>query len=610
MEYDQLRGYLRNGSQNAAPLYSITLTNKKLSYNNKAWILPQTLPEEGVEGLAGYPRLIRQVLYNRGYRDAQTVQEFLHGQGDMLDPFLLSDMGKAVERIRAGIANHEKMVVYGDFDVDGISGTALLCQALAEVGAQVTPYIPDRFAEGYGLNPDAMRSIAGEGTQLLLTVDCGIRSLAEVGLAQQLGMDVILTDHHLPGQDIPPAYAVICQKKDEERYPNRHIAGVGLAYKLMLALFRQMEKSSADIEKYLDLVALGTVADVVPLVGENRALVKKGLAVIHQGERVGLLALELVSDIINQEIYKEKKIRVPDPTLVNAEHIGFRLGPRLNAAGRLDSALLGWKLLTTRDESEAAELAARLNVLNGERQEKTEAAYQTASAQVDVEREGRGEEIIFAVNEAFHEGIVGLVASKLTEEHYRPAIVGTAHNGLIRASCRSVEEFHITHALDACRELLVQYGGHSMAAGFSVERQNLQALEEKLLQIARAEVNWEDANPKLELDGQVNAAELNGQIPAIMRGLALFEPTGEGNRKPLLYGQGLRVQEKRLVGKNQNHLKLKLKEGFVMWDAIAFGMGNIIHDLADTVDIAFYYDINDFNGGIQLMVRDIRAGTD
>ncbi|NMB62115.1 MAG: single-stranded-DNA-specific exonuclease RecJ [Chloroflexi bacterium] len=573
------------------------MTYKNLSYSNKAWILPQTLPETGVEGLEGYPRLIQQVLYNRGYRDAQTVQEFLHGEGEMLDPYLLSDVDKAVKRIRAGIANHEKMVVYGDFDVDGISGTALLCQALAEAGAQVTPYIPDRFAEGYGLNLDAMHSIAEEGTQLLLTVDCGIRSVAEVKLAQELGMDVILTDHHLPGEDIPPAYAVICQKKDEELYPNRHIAGVGLAYKLMLALFQQMGKSSADIEKYLDLVALGTVADVVPLVGENRTLVKKGLAVMQQGKRVGLCALEVESGI-------------PDAAQVTAEHIGFRLGPRLNAAGRLDSALLGWKLLTTQDESEAMELAARLNVLNGERQAKTEEAYQTASAQIYVEREGKGEEIIFAVNEAFHEGIVGLVASKLTEEHYRPAIVGTAHNGLIRASCRSVEEFHITHALDACKELLVQYGGHSMAAGFSVERQNVQALEEKLLQIARGEVNWEDANPKLELDGQVNAAELNSQIPAIMKGLALFEPTGEGNRKPLLYGQGLRVQEKRLVGKNQTHLKLKLKEGFILWDAIAFGMGNIINDLADTVDIAFHYDINDFNGGIQLMVRDIRASTD
>lgn len=572
------------------------MTHKKLSYNNKAWILPQTLPQEGVEGLEGYPRLIQQVLYNRGYRDAQAVQEFLHGEGEMLDPYLLSDVDKAVKRIQTGIANHEKMVVYGDFDVDGISGTALLCQALAEAEAQVTPYIPDRFAEGYGLNLDAMHSIAGEGTQLLLTVDCGIRSVAEVKLAQELGMDVILTDHHLPGEDVPPAYAVICQRKDEELYPNRHIAGVGLAYKLMLALFQQLEKSSADIEKYLDLVALGTVADVVPLVGENRTLVKKGLAVIHLGERVGLRALEVESGI-------------PNPILVTAEHIGFRLGPRLNAAGRLDSALLAWKLLTTQDESEAAELAAHLNVLNGERQEKTEIAYQTASAQVYVEREGKGEggEIIFAVNEAFHEGIVGLVASKLTEEHYRPAIVGTAHNGLIRASCRSVEEFHITHALDACKELLVQYGGHSMAAGFSVERQNLQALEEKLLQIARSEVDWVDANPKLELDAQALAAELNGQIPAIMKDLQLFEPTGEGNRKPLLYGQGLRVQEKRLVGKNQNHLKLKLKEGFVVWDAIAFGMGNIINDLADTVDIAFHYDINDYNGSIQLVVRDIRA---
>ena len=557
--------------------------------------MPDPLPEREIAGLQGYPKIIQQILYKRGYRDAQAVQEFLHGEGEMLDPYLLSDVARAVERLQAGIAAGEKMVVYGDFDVDGISGTALLCQALAEVGAQVNPYIPDRFAEGYGLNLDAMHSIAGEGTQLLLTVDCGIRSVAEVSLAQELGMDVILTDHHLPGENVPPAYAVICQKKDEELYPNRHIAGVGLAYKLMLALFQQMEKSSADIGKYLDLVALGTVADVVPLVGENRALVKKGLAVIHQGERVGLRALEVESGI-------------PNPALVTAEHIGFRLGPRLNAAGRLDSALLAWKLLTTRDESEANELAARLNILNSERQEKTETAYQTAVAQVCLDQPGKGGEIIFAVNEAFHEGIVGLVASKLTEEHYRPAIVGTAHNGLIRASCRSVAEFHITHALDACQELLVQYGGHSMAAGLTVERQNLEALEEKLLQIARSEVDWVDANPKLELDAQALAAELNGQLPAIMKDLQLFEPTGEGNRKPLLYGQGLRVQEKRLVGKNQNHLKLKLRESFVVWDAIAFGMGNIINDLADTVDIAFHYDINDYNGSIQLVVRDIRAG--
>lgn len=563
------------------------------SYSGKEWLMPASIPAEGMETLAGYPLLIQQVLFNRGLDNAQQAEEFLHREGDLLDPYLLSDVPKAIDRILQAIANGEKMVVYGDFDVDGITGTALLTHALQEMGASANPYIPDRFSEGYGLNPDAMRSLAQAGTTLLITVDCGIRSPQEVKLAQELGMDVILTDHHLPGEELPPAYAVICQKKNDELYPNPHIAGVGLAYKVMMALFQQAEKGREAMEQYLDLVALGTVADVVPLVGENRTFVKKGLKKIHEGKRPGLRALVAESGILNME-------------LVTSEHIGFRLGPRLNAAGRLDSALLAWKLLTTHDESEACTLAANLNTLNSDRQSKTEEAFQAASEELGA----ADTPVLFAINELFHEGIVGLVASKLTEEYHRPAIVGTDHQGLIRASCRSVEEFNITYALDRCSDLLVQYGGHSMAAGLTIEKDNMEQFKEKLCQIAQSEVDWLETCSKLQLDGEVSAGQIVSQIPAIMKTLELFEPTGEGNNRPLLLNRGMRVVEKRTVGKTAKHLKLKLRDGNILWDAIAFGFGEKMDTIAENVDVAFHFGVNDFNGGIQLVVRDLRKSAD
>ena len=572
----------------------MTLNKKDLSYTHKEWILPEPLPESEVEELAGYPVFIQQILHNRAVDTAQKAEEFLHGEGEILDPYLLSDVPKAVDRILHAIDTEQKITVYGDFDVDGITGTALLTQALQELGADVIPYIPDRFAEGYGLNMDAMRSLAKDATNLLITVDCGIRSSQEIQLARELGMDVILTDHHLPSAELPPALAVICQKKDDESYPNRHIAGVGLAYKLMMALFQQKEKSRDDIEKYLDLVALGTVADVVSLTGENRAFVKKGLAKIHEGRRAGLRALVAESGIMNM-------------ALVKSEHIGFRIGPRLNAAGRLDSALVAWRLLTTRDEAEAGRLAASLNTLNADRQTKTAEAYETAAAELAGEE---NEPILFSINEMFHEGIVGLVASRLTEEYHRPAIVGTSHQGLIRASCRSVEEFNITYALDQCSDLLVQYGGHSMAAGLTVEKENMEPLKERLWQIAEEEVDWEAASARIHLDAEFSAEKSNGKIADIMKALELFEPTGEGNRRPLIYSHKLRVVDKRVVGKTGKHLKLKFRDGNAFWDAIAFGFGDKVNEIAQYVDAAYHFGINDFNGGIQMVVRDLRPARD
>jgi single-stranded-DNA-specific exonuclease len=572
----------------------MTQNQKNLSYSGKEWMMPEPLPETVGEELAGYPLLIQQILCNRGMRNAEQAQAFLHEEGEIFDPYLLSGISKAIDRILLAVQAQEKIVVYGDFDVDGITATALLTQALQELGAKVSPYIPNRFSEGYGLNLDAVRSLAQEGANLLITVDCGIRSPQEVGLAQELGMDVILTDHHLPGEELPPAFAVICQKKDDERYPNPHIAGVGLAYKVAMALFQQVGKGREEIEQYLDLVALGTVADVVPLVGENRTFVKKGLKKIHGDNRPGLRALVAESGIMNMK-------------LVTSEHIGFRLGPRLNAAGRLDSALVAWKLLTTRDENEACTLAATLSALNSDRQSKTEEAYETAAAGLDGLKGGP---ILFAISAEFHEGIMGLVASKLTEEHHRPTIVGTEQQGgLIRASCRSVEEFNITYALDRCSDLLVQYGGHSMAAGLTVEKENMALLKEKLWQIAQSEVDWEETSAKLQLDAEAAAVNVASNITSILKALELFEPTGEGNRRPLLFSRGVRVVEKRAVGKTAKHLKLKLRDGNVLWDAIAFGFGDKINAIDEFVDVAFHFGVNDFSGGVQLVVRDLRAAS-
>ncbi len=430
----------------------------------------------------------------------------------------------------------ERIAIYGDYDVDGVTSTALLYLYLSNLGANVFGYIPNRFDEGYGLNNEALSTLKDEGTDLVITVDCGIRSLEEVEHAKNLGMDIIITDHHHPGDKIPNALAVIDPKQPEDSYPEKELAGVGIAYKLASALDQQLENTKSPAENYLDLVALGTVADLAPLVGENRFLVRRGLQQMRQPQRQGLLSLMGVAGLT--------------PKRMSASDIGFGLGPRLNAAGRLDEAEAALNLLITHDIFEAGQLAQQLEIQNRERQKITRAIQgQAEDLALSADPDSM---LLFAVHPDFNAGVVGLAASRLTEKYYRPSVVGHIGDEYTRASCRSIAEFHITDALDQCADLLERHGGHAAAAGFTVHNENLFELSERLKFLAKKKLSEIDLRPTISADLEIPLSDLS---PTLLEHLEWMQPTGYGNHQASFISRNLKPTRYRTVGKDGSHLE-------------------------------------------------------
>ncbi len=570
----------------------------------KRWVLYDPCPEEVYAGLPHLNRIVVQALYNRKVPIAE-VDGFLHPPTMLRDPSQILDLSAAVARIRAAIAGQEPIVVYGDFDADGVTSTALLVQTLRAFGAQVQPYIPNRVDEGYGLNCDALDKIASWGTRLVVTVDCGIRSVREVEHGNSLGLDMIVTDHHSIQQDadghdiLPPALAVINTKRQGDPYPFKDLAGVGLAFKLAQGLMRAEQADpiapgpvSLKTGDLLDLVALGTVADVAPLLEENRALVRLGLNALNRPKRPGI-----------QAMLDEAKIK---GGRVNAYSIGFMLGPRLNAAGRLASASVGYELLTAADGFTAKAKADELGRLNRERQELTQALVEQAKAEIG--DDGADRYLHLIAGEGYHPGIVGLVAGRLTEELYRPTIVAEMGATETRGSCRSIPEFNITHALDECRELLVRHGGHAAAAGFTVKNENLPELRRRLEAIATRKLSGIDLTPVLKIDCEYDLADRDLALCELLQQL---EPYGEGNPQPVFVSHGLEVvpYSVRTVGSEGQHLKLRVRApgSRIEWDAIAFRMGAWAGGLPGRLDLAYNLEMNDYSGAPQLNVRDLRA---
>jgi single-stranded-DNA-specific exonuclease len=433
----------------------MTVTQLNNGRKPKRWVGPNKFitPEADAE-LAEYPKPFRQILFNRGLDTAEKAHAFLEVNTEEYDPFLMKGMREAVDLIKNAIRDHEPMVVYGDYDVDGVTATALLVQALESLGGNVEPYIPNRFDEGYGLNCEAVKELASQGKRLIITVDCGIRSVKEADVARELGVNLIISDHHHPLPEVPAADAVICPRQVGDEYPYKELAGVGIAYKIAQALFMDFGLMVSETEQWLGLVALGTVSDIAPLTGENRVLVRNGLKCLQTNPRQGVYSLMMVADI-------------RQPEHLTAADIGFKLGPRLNAAGRMESAQEALRLLMTAEPEEASRLAQRLQIQNTDRQERTMSNQKFAEEQLG-DIQSLPIILAFGSEEEFHSGIVGLVAARLVESHYRPAVVGVTGEETTRASCRSIDEFHITKALDECKDLLVRHGGHSKAAGFTV----------------------------------------------------------------------------------------------------------------------------------------------
>lgn len=555
----------------------------------KKWIIADKIPFEIESALQSFPPPIRQILYNRGCTTLEAAEIYLSAGGEIHDPFLLKDMDRVVARLENAIKKGEKIAIYGDYDVDGVTATVLLVEVLRALGGEVTEYIPNRFDEGYGLNKEALDLLVQQGHKVVVTVDCGIRSPLEAEFACEKGLDLIISDHHHPRGDLPNAFAVICQKQEGDSYPNKNLAGVGLAYKIAQALVRDMKSTDIDILRWLDLVALGTVADIVPLVGENRALVRAGLAQIRAGKRPGIFSLANVAGVDIQKI--------------SASDIGFMLGPRLNASGRLDTALESFRLLIARNIEDAAPAALKLDSQNRERQKLTQEIQKQATEKAV--RTG-DELLLFAVDEGFNEGIVGLAAAKLTETYYRPAIVGKRDKDSTRASCRSIPEFHITSALDECADLLIRHGGHAMAAGFTVKNENLDELISKLNKIAERDLSCQLLQPKITADVEIPLRSLK---PDLLPFLDDLQPTGLGNPEALFISRGLKVQRYKPVGSENKHLKLTVSDGGIVFDAIAFRKGEWALKMPIMVDLLYSFERNEYNGfsSLQLNVKDIHS---
>ncbi|HEX6289794.1 MAG TPA: single-stranded-DNA-specific exonuclease RecJ [Herpetosiphonaceae bacterium] len=555
------------------------------------WVPRPTAPATFLNELpASISPLIGQLLWSRQITDPSAVEAFLAADyGALNDPFALRDMDRAVARIRRAIDEQQTVAVYGDFDTDGVTGVALLKQALSALGLNVMPYIPRRLEEGYGLNIPAVEQLA-ERAHLLITVDCGISNVDEIARAQALGLDVIVLDHHTPPAVIPQGYAVINPKRSDCSYPYDMLAGVGVAYKLTQALYRAGLRTGLRGRDLLDVVALGTVTDMAPLTGENRILVKHGLHAINESERPGIKAL-----------IEASASRRP----IDTRTIGYVLGPRLNAAGRLDDAIRAYNLLLATTDEEAQALAEELNTINVQRQTLTKEVQQLAH-ELAVASGKNQRRIVILDDTEFPSGIVGLVAARLVETWGRPVLLLERGATTSRGSARSVEGFSIIGALTEVGELFEKFGGHTMAAGFTISNTRLPDLETRLQAIADRDLPDDLLTPRLYYDAELSLDRLSLDL---VEQLALLEPYGHGNPEPLWITRGVKVVDAYAMGKERQHLKLRLFDGRVTIDALWWRNAEHVHAFKSCprVDVAYTLAINEYMGRrrVQLIVKEL-----
>jgi single-stranded-DNA-specific exonuclease len=484
-------------------------------------------------------------------------------------------MHLAVARIYRALLSGENIAIYGDFDADGITGTALLVQGLSSLGGKVIPYIPHRLTEGYGLKTAALEKLRQQGISLVITVDCGITALAEVKRAKRLKLDIIITDHHTPLPEIPPAVAIINPKRADSTYPFSELTGAGVAIKLLQALFQSIGRQE-QLDELIDLVALGTVADMAPLWGENRYLVKQGLKLINATPRLGI-----------REIITQAGLTVGH---LDAESISWIIAPRLNAAGRLAHAMTSYKLLMTNSPQEAQGLAIWLEQKNVERQRLTTTTLTKAREQILAQGISP---LLIASDRDYPVGIAGLVASRLAEEFYRPAIVIKTGELVSSGSCRSIPEFNVILALNQCSKLLSQFGGHSQAAGFILPTKNLARLTQRLSELATTQLAGIELRPQLDIDAEVKLPELSGDTFQIIQRLA---PFGRGNPVPTFLSRRAEVVDCHTMGSNREHLRLKLRQGGTIWDGVGFRLSNYLAEVSSHLDIVYNLEIDRWGG--------------
>lgn len=550
--------------------------------HNRWNLLPQA-PMEILCTIPGVSPLLAQLFYNRGLVEPSQRELFLAGDRRLLnDPLLLPDIHRAMSRIYRALLSGENIAVYGDFDADGVAGTALLVQGLTALGARVIPYIPHRVTEGHGLKTAALEGLQKQGISLVVTVDCGVTGVAEVKRAKRMGLDVVITDHHVPLDELPPALAVVDPRRPDSSYPFSELAGVGVAFKLLQALFQSIGRAD-ESDRLMDLVALGTVADMMPLKGENRYLVRGGLKLINQFPRLGV-----------REMITRAGLEIGN---ISSESITWALAPRLNAAGRLDHASISYELLVTDSPEEACELAASLEKRNAERQRLTAKIFARVKEQLPADRI---EPLLMTGDKDYPEGIIGVIAGKLVSEFYRPAIVIKIGERTSNGSCRSIPEFDIVYALSQCSHLFTQFGGHPRAAGFSLPTSKLPYLKELLAQMAAVKLAGVDLRPRINIDAEVNLPELGGDTYLAIQKLA---PFGEGNPFPTFLSRGVQVLECHSIGNNEEHLKMKLRQGGTIWDAVCFGFGDCLKEVCSPMDIVYNLEVDRWRGTEKLRLN-------
>ena len=534
-------------------------------------------------------KIIGKIIVNRNVTSDEDVRIFITPtRDDFHDPFLFKGMDIAVDRILQAINNKEKILIYGDYDVDGITSTTVLKKYLQERGGIVNTYIPNRLNEGYGLNKEAIKKIKEMGTDLIITVDCGISGIEEVKYAKELGIEVIVTDHHEVGEVLPDALAVIDAKRKDNTYPFNLLAGVGVVFKVIQAISIKLNLKAEEYLKYLDLVCVGTISDIVPLEGENRTIAKLGLMLIRVTKNVGL------RELIKSSGYKE----------IDSNTISFGVAPRINACGRMGHEEEALKLFLAETKEEAVEVTKKLNEYNTLRQNTEKAIYEDAVRKIEKENiENKNSIVVGGYN--WHHGVIGIVSSKVTEKYYKPSILLCFEDGIAKGSGRSIQGFDLYEGLTKCSEFLDKFGGHAMAVGLTLIKENFENFKDKFEKIAE-EANIKEMVPTIYIDEEVKLKDISMDL---VKSLSVLEPFGEANKVPLFLIKNLKIDSIRALSEGR-HLKLSLRDESVVINAIGFDIGNLAEEykIGDKIDVVGTLEINSFNGfsSIQINIKDIR----
>ncbi|MFH1613373.1 MAG: single-stranded-DNA-specific exonuclease RecJ [bacterium] len=552
----------------------------------------QTLLQEEISNSLNISSILSQILINRELTSLEDIKNFLTPSLDTLhSPFLLKDMDIACDRILQAINKKEKIIIYGDYDADGITSVSLLILTFRHFGINVDDYIPLRFNQGYGLNQESLEKIKKQGYSLVITVDCGITSFSEILYAKKIGLDVIITDHHEAKENLPEALAIISPKRKDDNYPFKDLAGVGVAFKLSQCLFSKLDPSSKEIFNFLDLVSIGTVVDVSPLINENRTLVKKGLEVINKNSNLGITSSKKIAGL-NKNI--------------ESYHLSFILGPRINVLGRLSDAKEAVELFITNDEKKTLQISNDLDCKNKIRQSIEKEIFEEAVEKIESSQKLKDQKILIISNKDWHIGVIGIVASRIVEKYKKPTIIISIVNGEGKGSARSISEFHIYKSLLSCSSFLKSFGGHKLAAGLEIQAEKIEEFNENMQEYAEKNLSQELSKPKIKIDASISLQEVNFDL---IKEINMLAPFGISNPRPIFLSTGLQIMGYPQILKGI-HVKLLVKEGTLIREAIGFGLADYFKkENFSKINLVYSPSINTFQNvsSIQLKIEDIEG---